>query len=412
MTKLVRQQYESYPYPPRDPAEERQRLLTGSPSHLDEVDHYVFGGRRDFSAPFRALIAGGGTGDAAIMLAQHLADRCPQGQVVHLDLSAASQDVARRRAEVRGLTNLSFVHGSLLEVADLAPGPYDYIDCCGVLHHLPSPEAGLAALTAELSPDGGMGLMVYAPIGRAGVYETQAALRLLAPAEDLADPKRIDIARRLLSAAPPTNPLKRNPFVADHRAGDAGIYDLLLHSIDRAYLVPELIEFLAGAGLGVASFIEPARYDPARYVSDPVLAGRMRDLAPEQRWALAELIAGNIKTHVVYAVPAARADTTVAGLEAMARPEALVPVLRDVSGPEVAKDVKPGGVLVADMYGLPFKLAMPRLAPAMLSRIDGQTSLAEIRHDLDVEPDGFARQFAQLYDAFNGVNRMLLRIRD
>ena len=87
-------------------------------------------------------------------------------------------------------------------------------------------------------------------------------------------------------------------------------------------------------------------------------------------------------------------------------------VLREVAGPDVAKDVKPGGVLVADMYGLPFKLAMPRLAPAILSRIDGQTSLAEIRDDLEAEPDGFARQFTQLYDAFNGVNRMLLRVRD
>ncbi len=412
MTKLVRRQYESYPYPPRDPAEEKKRLLTGSPSHLDEVDHYVFGGRRDFSAPFRALVAGGGTGDAAIMLAQHLADRCPQGEVVHLDLSSASQDIARHRAEVRGLSNLCFVHGSLLDVAELAPGPYDYIDCCGVLHHLPSPEAGLAALTAELSPDGGMGLMVYAPIGRAGVYETQAALRLLAPAEELADPKRIDIARRLIATAPPTNPLKRNPFVADHRAGDAGLYDLLLHSIDRAYLVPELIAFLAGAGLRVTSFIEPARYEPARYVSDPVLVQRMKDLEPEQRWALAELIAGNIKTHVVYAVPTSRAGTTVAGLDEMARPEVIVPVLREVAGPDVAKDVKPGGVLVADMYGLPFKLAMPRLAPAILSRIDGHKDLAAIRQDLDVEAGSFARQFAQLYDAFNGVNRMLLRIRD
>ncbi len=76
--EAVRAQYEAYPYPVRDPADEAKRLITGSPSHIDELNHYVFGGRRDFAKPFRALVAGGGTGDATIMLAQQLADAgCP-----------------------------------------------------------------------------------------------------------------------------------------------------------------------------------------------------------------------------------------------------------------------------------------------------------------------------------------------
>ena len=64
----VRAQYEAYPYPARDPAEETARLITGSPSHPVEIDHFLFSGRRDWSAPFRALVAGGGTGDGLIML--------------------------------------------------------------------------------------------------------------------------------------------------------------------------------------------------------------------------------------------------------------------------------------------------------------------------------------------------------
>ena len=75
MTEPVRDQYEAYPYPARDPKDERTRLIAGSPSNLAEIDHYVFAGRGDFAKPFRALIAGGGTGDAAIMLAQQLGDR-------------------------------------------------------------------------------------------------------------------------------------------------------------------------------------------------------------------------------------------------------------------------------------------------------------------------------------------------
>ncbi len=66
-------QYEAYPYPARDPADEAKRLITGSPSWPQEMDHHLWGGARDWSRPLRALVAGGGTGDGLIQLAQALA---------------------------------------------------------------------------------------------------------------------------------------------------------------------------------------------------------------------------------------------------------------------------------------------------------------------------------------------------
>ena len=201
--EVVREQYEAYPYPARDAADEKKRLISGSPSHRDEINHYCFGGRRDFTKPFRALFAGGGTGDGFIMLAQQLADiGCP-AEVVHLDISVAAQAVAKARAEARGLNNVRFVQGSLLDAADVAPGPWDYIDCCGVLHHLADPAAGLAALKAQLADDGGMGLMVYGDLGRTGVYPLQAALRALGG--DLGPVARIAQAKKLLATLPSTN---------------------------------------------------------------------------------------------------------------------------------------------------------------------------------------------------------------
>ncbi len=161
MSEPIRDQYEAYPYPVRDPKDERTRLITGSPSNLAEIDHYVFAGRGDFARPFRALVAGGGTGDAASMLAQQLSDRARErgqgaaGEVVYLDFSRAAREIAEARARVRGLTNISFHQGSLLDLPKLGlrdPGGFDYIDCCGVLHHLEDPPTGLAALAAAPSP--------------------------------------------------------------------------------------------------------------------------------------------------------------------------------------------------------------------------------------------------------------------
>src|SRR5579875_679046 len=175
-------QYEAYPYPKRDPREEAKRLLVGSPSLLTEIDHWVFGAARPASRPFSALVGGGGTGDGTIMLAQQLADSGRPARVTYLDRSEAAMAIARARAEARGLTNITWERGSLLDLPGSGLGPFDYIDCCGVLHHLPDPAAGLAALVSVLAPGGGMGLMVYAPHGRTGVYMAQDALRLLAPA--------------------------------------------------------------------------------------------------------------------------------------------------------------------------------------------------------------------------------------
>ncbi|HZT18314.1 MAG TPA: methyltransferase, partial [Dongiaceae bacterium] len=106
MTDPVLAQYEAYPYPDRRPGDEKTRLVEGSPSHLREIDHYVFGGRRDFAQPFRALVAGGGTGDGLVMLAQQLADARTPAEIVYLDLSAAARRIAEARARTRGLAGI------------------------------------------------------------------------------------------------------------------------------------------------------------------------------------------------------------------------------------------------------------------------------------------------------------------
>src|SRR3954454_16280123 len=114
--RQLAEQYEALPYPRRDPREEAKRLIVGSPSHLREIDYWVFGATRPASTPLRALVAGGGTGDATIMLAQQMARLGRAGPVTWLDRSAAALAIARGRAEVRGLSNIVWEQRSLLEL--------------------------------------------------------------------------------------------------------------------------------------------------------------------------------------------------------------------------------------------------------------------------------------------------------
>ena len=401
-------QYEAYPYPARDPDDEAKRLISGSPSSLPEVNHYLFEGRRDFTQGFRALVAGGGTGDAAIMVAQQLADLGGPGEVVYLDISAAARRVAEARAEARGLANLRFITAPLADLPDLDLGRFDYIDCCGVLHHLEDPSAGLRTLTAVLAEGGGLGLMLYGALGRTGVYPLQEALRDLGRGLPL--DAKVDLTRRLLADLPASNWFRRNPFLGDHKRSDAELVDLLLHVRDRAYRVSEVIGLLATAGLAPAAFVEPLRYDPATYLRDPGLLKRLDGLSGHERSALAEILAGNMKTHVVYAAPQAEAGNRVAKPEG---PEA-VPLLSDTDGPALAEGIRESLSLTTDLGGLKVRFPLPRLTPAILPRIDGKASLGEIHAGLQALDSGldwpqFKAQFDQLYRVLNGLNRLLIR---
>ena len=402
-------QYEAYPYPQRDPRDEARRLVVGSPSHLREIDHWVFAARRPAALPLRALVAGGGSGDATVMLAQQMAWAGRAGEVTWLDRSAAARKVAQARVAARGLGNVAFQDGSILDLAGSGLGPFDYIDCCGVLHHLPDPLAGLRALVSVLAPGGGIGLMVYAPHGRTGVYMVQDALRLLAPA-DQPPAQRVEVAKRLWRQMPETAWLRRNPWITDHvKGGDAGIYDLLLNPRDVAFTVAGLAELVDAARLEIRCLVEPFRYDPDSFLSDPRLRERTALLDPVQRAALAEATTGNMGIHIAYCVRKGEAPPPPAWDD-----PASIPVLRELEGPKLAAQIPRDGVLRVSADGLTVPVTLPRLAGAIIARVDGQRSLGEIRDELTglgVSAEAFARDLAATTAALEKVNRLLLRAR-
>jgi SAM-dependent methyltransferase len=399
-------QYETYPYPHRDPRDEAKRLIVGSPGHLHEIDHWVFGATRPASRPLRALIAGGGSGDATIMLAQQMARDGRAGTVTWLDRSSSALKIAQARAAARRLTNIVWEQRSLLDLPESGLGPFDYIDCCGVLHHLPDPEAGVRALLAVLAPGGGLGLMVYAPHGRTGIYMIQEGLRLLAPAEE--DPEtRLDVARRVMKHLPETAWLRANRSVTDHlTGGDAGLYDLLLNPRDQAYTVPALHGLLARAGLSVSCWVEPIRYDPVPLLPDPRLRARIATRSPIQRAALAEALAGNIAAHIVYCTrtgePPERADPF--------SPDS-VPICREMTGEDLAKGIQAGNTLIVNLDGLRVPVPLPAMARAILPLIDGKRSLGEIRMLFaarGTKVEAFDLAWRELFSAMERINRLLI----
>ncbi|MEO8541367.1 MAG: class I SAM-dependent methyltransferase, partial [bacterium] len=299
----VREQYESLPYPPRNPALELKELKTTFAGQLKLASSIFWGGARTPKPGFRALDAGCGTGDSAIFLAEQL--RASGGTVVGFDLSEASLAIAKERAERRGLDNVSFIRGRIEDLPGLGLEPFDFIVSFGVLHHLPDPASGLAALTRVLGPNGGMALMVYAELGRTAIYHLQRLFRITAPPV-MATSERLDIVKRTLNNLSRDHwaSLGASSFQAEIKAhGDAGLFDLFLHSQDRAYTVPQVRDWLSSAGMGLLRFDMPILYDPSANMPGVDVSG----MDEAQRQELAELLNGRIKKHTFFAARSGQA---------------------------------------------------------------------------------------------------------
>ena len=104
----------------------------------------------------KVLEIGCGIGTDTVNFARHGAS------VTAVDLSEKSLEVARRRAEVFGLQNIRFHHGSAEELRNvLPPEPFDLIYSFGVIHHTPHPERAVAELAHFSRPGTTLKIMVY-----------------------------------------------------------------------------------------------------------------------------------------------------------------------------------------------------------------------------------------------------------
>jgi ubiquinone/menaquinone biosynthesis C-methylase UbiE len=83
-------------------------------------------------------------------------------RVTTVDLSDQSLAIERKRAEIYGLTNITFVQANVEDLANVIPRePYDLVYSFGVIHHTPHPKAALDQMRRFLAAGGTLKLMVY-----------------------------------------------------------------------------------------------------------------------------------------------------------------------------------------------------------------------------------------------------------
>jgi SAM-dependent methyltransferase len=423
--KEVREQYENYPYPPRNPEDEKKHFNYVSFASLEFLNHYHYEGKRDFSKGFRALIAGGGTGDALVTLAEQCRDM--DVDIVYLDISSASMNVAKERMKVRGLEDkINWIQGSLLDSSELFEDKFDYINCSGVLHHLESPEKGLAALSSVLKDDGVIAIMVYARYGREGIYQMQDLMKILNKDEANLQQK-VDNCKSVLNSLPKTNGYMdiNNMFIDIKEFGDNGIYDLFLHSNDVAYTVPQLYEYVRGSNLDITHFCHTDKnkygnnlYNIEAYIGDKHLLGLLKNMKLEEKQAAAELIHGKIPKHCFFAskikpkVPATKNHDNVPYLSMIMSKDSYACMYNLVKSHSV------GAHVALEVFGFGIRFQKTKNLEYIFKYFDGKKTIGQIFTQIRKEypnnvkkpsNDELQIEFDKMYESFSLYDWIFLK---
>lgn len=158
----VKNQYEENPYPRwnslpyHNPIELKAYLQSKLP--------YVTFTGLPINRHLNVLIAGCGTGKQAITFAQNF----PETNILAIDISKTSLSYAKMRSDEYGISNIEFRQMSILDVHKLNT-KFDVIECCGVLHHMESPEGAFALLAKQLTNKGIFKVSIYSQIARKSI---------------------------------------------------------------------------------------------------------------------------------------------------------------------------------------------------------------------------------------------------
>lgn len=210
------------------------------------------------------LVAGCGTGRSVLQTASIY----PNVDITAIDITRRSLSYAARMCEEKGVENVRFRHGDILEL-DRLEQTFDFIECSGVLHHMADPVAGWRKLVEQLNPGGRMLICLYSTKAR----RAQKAIRDIIAAKNYGSDA--DSIRKVRAEALQDESLKGIQRSLDfYTLSEAR--DLVFHIQETTYTLAELKEIMDGLGVEFLRFRFPnpkgyAAYK-ARFPDDPSMA--------------------------------------------------------------------------------------------------------------------------------------------
>jgi SAM-dependent methyltransferase len=291
ISTAVKQLYDTYPFPP-DP------LSDEPPPGYNwrwcwSVAHSFCTGQTPHQQQIRILDAGCGTGSST----EYLIQLNPEAAVLGIDLSEGAINVAKERCQRSGISTAGtpvpeFKRLSVYDI-DQLDGQFDFINCVGMLHHLPDPIQGLQNLASKLAPGGLIHIFVYAELGRWEIRLMQQAIALLQNKDAVDYQKGVKIGRQLFATLPKDNRLVNYEATrwAMENQRDECFADMYVHPQEIDYNIKTLFELIDASGLEFIGFSNPDYWNPERLLSQSAeLMQQVQVLSERDRYRLIELL--------------------------------------------------------------------------------------------------------------------------
>lgn len=292
---VVEEFYKKYPYPRRNPSDIHHSSIL--PANIFAMDRYIFQSKLSEYKCLKVLVAGCGTGDAAVALINQTRQLDISLDLHCVDISKESLEILRGRiANLAPSQPVKIYCQSIEDFCRNTADHFDYIDLCGVINHVADQILTLSALGEVLSENGGIGVMAYGKYGREGVYPLQKAFLKLSEQINL----NVSDVRDVLQKIKPDHPFLRNPFFKDfNEMPDEEVADLFLNPRDKSFTVEELFEICQSSGLHTPIFLPEFIYNPNFYFGSD-LEYIFKECSPKIFPELAEGFFGNIRKHCFF----------------------------------------------------------------------------------------------------------------
>ncbi|MTJ11436.1 class I SAM-dependent methyltransferase [Anabaena sp. UHCC 0187] len=286
VSAAVAKLYDTYPFPPEPILDEPPPGYNWRWNWLAAYNFCT--ARKPQKQDIRILDAGCGSGVGT----EYLVHLNPQAQVVGIDLSAGTLEVAKKRCQSSGADRVEFHHLSIYDVEQI-PGEFDLINCVGVLHHLPDPIRGIEALAKKLAPGGFMHIFVYGELGRWEIQLMQKAIALLQGNKKGDYRDGVQVGRKIFASLPENNRIvkREKERWAMENQRDECFADMYVHPQETDYNIDTLFELIDASGLDFVGFSNPGFWQLENLLEKaPELIERAKALSERERYRLVELL--------------------------------------------------------------------------------------------------------------------------
>lgn len=290
----IRKQFDFGPYPRASldafPKENLQALF-----NLNIVTPYYLRNQKipKFDS-LRILDVGCGTGYETLKLAH----ANPSAQIVGIDISAKSIELAKARFQHHGLDKAAFYVLGIDELAKLEQ-KFDYINCHELLYLFPNPAEVLSMMGSVLQPEGIIRSNLHSSLQRSGFFRAQEMFNMMGLMDENPEEFEIELALDIMKSIKTSTDLRRRTYPQDQTLEQKGMEENVLMNLlfqgDKGYTIPDLFRYLNEASLEFISMLNPRQWEVLELFKalddlPAFLAMGLESISIEDRLHLFELI--------------------------------------------------------------------------------------------------------------------------